>query len=94
MKVKLDDDLKEIAAPFLNNRRKELIELQKLLAASDFIAIQNIAHKLKGNAGSYGFDALGELGARLEKGAKAKDSKAVQDCLTSIETFLATVEIC
>ena len=65
--VFIDKDLKEIVPSFLDNRRKDLDLIATHLSNQEWTHIESIAHKLAGNAGSYGFNDLGKIGAQLEE---------------------------
>jgi HPt (histidine-containing phosphotransfer) domain-containing protein len=47
-----------------------LMTLSKALPTKDFAVISEIAHRIRGSAGCYGFKAYGELAAALESAAK------------------------
>ena len=68
---------------FLANRRTDLEKLREALAAQDFAVIQKIAHNCKGIGKGYGFAQISEIGASMEKAAKALDlpqvSQAIND---------------
>ena len=65
--VFIDEDLKEIVPSFLDNRRKDITLIATHLPNQEWTHIESIAHKLAGNAGSYGFNDLGQIGAKLEQ---------------------------
>lgn len=44
--------------------------------STDWTALETIGHRLKGNGASFGFPELGDLGARLEEGAKDQDRRS------------------
>ena len=43
----------------------------------DYAAIGSIAHRIKGEGGSYGFDSMTEMGRALEVAAAKRDDAAV-----------------
>jgi HPt (histidine-containing phosphotransfer) domain-containing protein len=91
--VEIDEDLEEIVPIFLDNRNKEIILLKQHLADKAINEIQTIGHKLAGNAGSYGFDALGEVGAKLEDASKSENWETIETCINQIENYMAGVEV-
>jgi len=91
--VRIDRDLKEIVPGYLQNRKKELSELKTLLSSNSFDQIAKIGHKLRGNAGGYGFEGLGRLADLLEKHAKEKNTSLIADDLESIESYLENIVV-
>lgn len=63
----LSEILRTLLPEYLSNRQSELLRLKKLSHDGDLIEIKKIGHKLAGNAGSYGLNKLGDIGARLEE---------------------------
>lgn len=91
--VKVDPELRDITPGFLENKRKELAELQCALSEKRLQDIVRIGHKIKGNAGSYGFVALGGIGASLEEAAKASNLTLCLSLITDMATYLDSVEV-
>jgi HPt (histidine-containing phosphotransfer) domain-containing protein len=91
--VKVDPELQEITPGFLENKKKELIDLQTALEERRLNDIVRIGHKIKGNAGSYGFVALGAIGANLEEAAKAANEVLCQTLISEIAQYLSNVEV-
>lgn len=90
IKAAFDARMADLVPGYLSNRRKELLELKRMLETSEFEGIERIGHKLKGNALSYGFPNLGLLGSALEAAANAKDPAKSRELISEIETFLKT----
>jgi HPt (histidine-containing phosphotransfer) domain-containing protein len=85
--------LMDLVPKYLENRKAEIHSLGEALAQRDFTAIKNVGHKLKGNAGSYGFTFLSELGLIIEKAAASQDVTALQNALASYENYLNRVRV-
>ena len=78
----------ERIGPFLERRRRELITLREALAADDAEDIRAIGHNLKGVGGGFGFQQIGDIGARLESAAIARDSDAMRAAIDELAVFL------
>jgi HPt (histidine-containing phosphotransfer) domain-containing protein len=91
--VEIDADLADLIPGFLENRKKELVELKALLQAKNFASLKSIGHKMKGTAGGYGFMRISELGKEIEIGADAGQDGAIQKTLDSLEDFLNGVVV-
>ncbi|MFZ8933170.1 MAG: Hpt domain-containing protein [Bacteriovoracaceae bacterium] len=90
---KIDSDLKDIIPNFMSGRQKDIGLLESAIKESDFAEIQSIGHKLKGNAGSYGFDGLGKIGAEIEKNAKESNLDAIKKLFEDYKEHLGQIEI-
>lgn len=64
-----EQELERLRLKFLNNRRRDVEALTSALSAHDWTAIQTLGHRMKGLAGSYGFEEIGAIGSRLEQAA-------------------------
>jgi len=91
--VMIDADLKELAVEYLENRRKELFLLREFLAALDYKNISNLAHKMKGNGKTYGYQEFTDLGRALEKAAGDGDEHECRKIVGQIEYFISNVEV-
>jgi histidine phosphotransfer protein HptB len=91
--VEISRDLEDIAPTFLENKRKDLQTLRVAVGAQDFATLQTLGHRMKGDGGGYGFDAISETGARLESAAKQHDLPAIERCIVELEVFLNRVTI-
>jgi signal transduction histidine kinase/CheY-like chemotaxis protein len=88
----LEQKLKGLGPKYLEDRRTDLAGAVKAFVHKDFAPIQSFGHRIKGNALTYGFAKLGELGKELEAAAIAKDSEQIQAALNKIDEFLKQQE--
>ncbi len=91
--VTIDADLEEIIPTFLQNRQKDIVSIAEALTSNDYATIESIAHKLAGNAGSYGLDDLGEIGSKLEAACQTNDIDKIKSYCQSYGDYLAQLEI-
>lgn len=68
-----EPDLDRLRQKFLSNRRRDLEALASALAAYDWGTIQTLGHRIKGLAGSYGFEEIGAIGHLLEQAAGGQE---------------------
>lgn len=61
-----DPDLCDIVEMFVDEMPDRIAALLEQLESENWEELQRSAHQLKGAAGSYGFDAIGPLAAKLE----------------------------
>lgn len=91
--VKIDKDLEDIIPSFLENRRKDLEKVKDAISQNDFKTIESIAHKLAGNAGSYGLDDLGEIGMKLEVAASKEEFPLVEELFQNYRDYMNKLTI-
>lgn len=91
--VKVDLELQEIVPGFIDKRKKDLPDLWDCLNKKDFTTLQTLGHRLKGNAGGYGFDYIGSLGSEIEDGAKFKNAPKIEAAITELEDYLFRLEV-
>ncbi len=74
--------LHEVAALFLDDCPRRLVDLRDAGARQDAKALDNAAHSLKGSAGNFGAEAAVAAAERLEQMARAGDlSHAAEACI-------------
>ncbi len=91
--INVDPDLVDLVPGYFENRKVELISLKEFFYQKKWHEIQMIGHKLKGNAASYGFEKLTELGSFLEIAAKEHNHNQIQELISQIEIYLSCVEL-
>ncbi len=72
-----DPDMGEIVALFVDEMPDRIDDLRKALEALDIEAVLTLAHQLKGAAGGYGFEQLGEIAAATERALRSLSNNQV-----------------
>ncbi len=91
--VEISRDLEDIAPIFLENKRKDLQTLRIAVGAQDFVTLQTLGHRMKGDGGGYGFDHISEIGTKLEIAAKGRELPPIERCIVELEDFLNRVTV-
>ena len=91
--VDIDEDLKDLIPGFMENRKKDIVQLSTLVQANDLPAIAQLAHKIKGAAAGYCFQQLSAFAARMEKAAKANDPSPLPQLVEDMKTHFDRVEV-
>ncbi len=91
--ISAPEGLEEIAPGYLTSRIDELPQLLQLAAASDFEALRNRGHDLKGSGGSFGFDEITRIGAEIEQFAKQRKAAEISHELQQLGLYLNRVRI-
>lgn len=89
----IDPDLEDIVPGFLENRRHDVIALQAAIHSDDFKTIRILGHRMKGDGGGYGFEAISTIGAALEQAAARQDHPSIKRLTAELEKFLGTVKV-
>ena len=83
------DDFADLAERFVARLPQRIADIQEALAKHDVAALAALAHKLKGVAGSYGFEPITDAAALVEQNAKAGTALAVLE-----EQVTTLIELC
>jgi HPt (histidine-containing phosphotransfer) domain-containing protein len=91
--VHIDPGLEDIVPGFLENRRRDVQTLETALQQNNLAQIHIIGHRMKGDGGGYGFDAISVMGAALEEAAAREDRDAIRRHTAELISFLARVRV-
>ena len=93
IEVIISRELKELIPGYLKRKSEELHIMRRCLLTRDWETIHQISHKMKGHGGSYGFQHLTILGAKLEEAAALKQITTIQTLLDNLERYLRLLKI-
>ena len=91
--VRANPEMKEMIPGFLEHRHEDVELLLEALEQDDYPAIHLLGHRLKGDGGSYGFDAITVIGRRLEQAAKNEDPQEIRKLASELSDYLERVEV-
>ena len=91
--VEVDPELMQIIPDYLESRRRDCTEIERLLAFGDMEYIQTMGHRMKGSGGSFGFDEISEIGEALELAAQVTDAEGIKSAVGRLERYLARVSV-
>ena len=78
---------------FLKNRRQDVIAMLDALDRGDFATVESLGHGMKGAGGSWGFQAITDIGAALEQAAMSIDNDASRKQVDELSSYLDRVEV-
>jgi PAS domain S-box-containing protein len=78
---------------FVQRLPKQLQLMRDALASSNLAEVANLAHWLKGSAGSVGFDSFTEPAKRLEDAAKTNQTEQAQAALAEVEQLATRIQL-
>lgn len=87
----LEDECAALVPAFLEKRNAELAVLEAALATRAFDTLYRLGHNLRGSGGSFGFPAMSEIGARMERAAQAGDEAAMAREIACLREHLREV---
>ena len=91
--VKVDPELTELIPNFLENRSADVSLMHKALQAGDYETIERIGHGMKGVGAGFGFDAITEIGARIEKAAQDKNPDQIKNGIQELADYMVRLEV-
>jgi len=91
--VQIDTDLSDLIPGFLAHKREDARTIGQAIERGDYTTVSQIGHKMKGEGGSYGLDAITTMGAAIEQAGNFMDAAAARRWADELVTFLDTVEI-
>lgn len=91
--IEIDEDLKDLIPEFLDKRREELVNLRAFTHDLNFQKISELAHKIKGNSGGYGFFTMSDIGAKIENAAGRQDLSTINQLIAELETHFKQISI-
>ena len=83
----------DLAPGFLQNRRQDVIAILDALDRGDFATVESLGHGMKGAGGSWGFQAITDIGAAVEQAAASADADASRKWVGELARYLDRVEI-
>lgn len=91
--VSVDEGLSDLIPGFLMRKRADINSVLNAIAQHEYAHIGRIAHRVKGEGGSYGFDTITELGRSLEVAATTCDDSAVTAIARQLLNYIDHVEV-
>ena len=91
--VRANSILADLTPEFLRNRRQDVITILGALDRGDFETVENLGHGMRGAGGSYGFQAITDIGAALEEAARSTDSDTSRKWVGELSRYLDRVEV-
>jgi hypothetical protein len=91
----VDPDLCDLIPGFLARKRNDTRAILSGISSEhiDFEVLSGIAHKLKGEGGSYGLDPISSYGAEIEHAARNHDAAAIRHYANELATYLDCLQI-
>ena len=92
-RIEIDKDLKPIIPQFMENRKKDIKEIESYLKKNNYKEIEIIGHSMKGSGGGYGFEEITKIGEKIEKAAKNENKEKIASQIEYLNTYLKEIEV-
>jgi len=91
--IEIEADLRDLVPNFLEHKRADLGTLRTAIDHKDYETISQIGHKMKGEGGSFGFDAVTAMGSVLEQAALNQDLTSANHTLDQLAEYLESIDV-
>jgi HPt (histidine-containing phosphotransfer) domain-containing protein len=91
--VEVDEELSDLIPGFLARKRDEANAILDAAQRDDYTVISRLAHRIKGEGGSYGFEKMTEIGRALEDAAKLRNDVSVTHAANELLDYLEHLDI-
>jgi PAS domain S-box-containing protein len=91
--VRANPKFADMIPVFLQNCRQNVIAMLDALDRGDLEFVEILGHGMRGAGGSYGFQAITDIGAALEQAAESADANASRKWVGELSRYLDRVEI-
>ncbi|HEY2523506.1 MAG TPA: PAS domain S-box protein, partial [Candidatus Binataceae bacterium] len=91
--VQIDENLRDLVPGFLTRKREDARAVLAAAERRDAQAIARLGHKMKGEGGSYGLDAVTDIGRGLEQAGQEPDFEEAARLAGELANFLERLEI-
>ncbi len=92
-KFTFETDIENLVPEYVEARKQECKQMILDFQVGHYPAIEIVAIKLKGNAGSFGFEELGNLAAQLEISCREKNHRLINELLKKIKDYIDQIQI-
>jgi len=91
--VRADPEISELIREFMRDMQSRPDTFAKALHARDYQTIRTLGHQMKGEGGTFGFDAISTLGAKLEQAAIGEKDETVRETVQELSSYLDRVKV-
>ena len=91
--VYVDEDLADLIPEFLENRRRDVEQIKRLIQEGKYEELARLGHTMKGSGGGYGFTEISEIGQAIEEAGARGDREAMTRLCDRLAAHLAAVTV-
>lgn len=82
----------EMYKKYIERRKADVTQLQEAVSSGSVEVFKRIGHQIRGNAASFGFEDLADIGSRMEDLDSSTLALEGQEILSSLSTWIAAKE--
>ncbi|NTU67380.1 MAG: Hpt domain-containing protein [Chlorobiaceae bacterium] len=91
--VDIDRDLENLIPEYLQGRRQDIDAMKGALQTGDFETMMILGHNMKGTGGGYGFNAITDIGSKIQQAAIAKNAGELEKLAGILQDYLDRITI-
>lgn len=91
--VYVDEDLEDLIPEFMENRRRDVEQIRRLIQEGRYEELTRLGHTLKGTGGGYGFAEISAIGKDIEEAGAQGDQEAMIRLCERLAAYLAAVTV-
>lgn len=88
-----DPFARRLLSQYVERRKCDIETIRAALADGRFEDIRITGHNMSGTGAAYGLDKVSELGAGIERAAKAGQADQVEQVIAELEAYIATLRL-
>lgn len=88
-----DPSFADLIGEFVDGLDARVQAIQEAIDAQALDTVESLAHQLKGAGGGYGYPALSQVSAQLEKRANSEDVTQCGELLDELRSLLARIKV-
>jgi HPt (histidine-containing phosphotransfer) domain-containing protein len=81
-----------IVLDFVEGLEEYMRDLSTAFNQQDFTKLENLAHRLSGSAGLFGYPLISKLGSHLERSAKGKQLAEAQSLIEEVKDAYGAIQ--
>jgi HPt (histidine-containing phosphotransfer) domain-containing protein len=78
----------EMRRRYTERRARDAEDLARSIEAGSFEVLARVGHQLKGNAATYGYEPLADLGRKMEHAAHEQSLPEAKECLYTLKAWV------
>ena len=91
--VYVDEDLADLIPEFLENRRRDVEQIKRLVREGKYEELSRLGHNMKGSGGGYGLTEISEIGQAIEEACVRGDRETITTLCERLAAYLAAVTV-
>lgn len=91
--VYVDEELADLIPEFLENRRRDVEQITRLIQEGKYGELARLGHTMKGTGGGYGFTEISEIGQGIEEAGARGDRESIMTLCERLAAYLAAVTV-